>query len=76
MDARFYRVFEDEETGEVFAWANCIVPGCPHQCCRSESSMYCWPHNQMHKAGYTITEIVAQPMPVRSEGQMKPLGET
>jgi hypothetical protein len=63
MDKRFVTVFQDEDTGELFGWPDCIVPGCPHQCCRAENSMYCWPHNQMHKQGYTITEIMARPLP-------------
>lgn len=50
-------IFEDESG--LFQWPRCAIHGCPHYT-RLGQSIYCTPHTQMHDAGATVVEMMAQ----------------
>jgi len=55
-----HTLFRDE-TGELFWWKDCVVPGCENQVCRWLSETKCHPHAQNPRVKEIIEQAVCEP---------------
>lgn len=53
-----HTLFKDKDTGKLFFWKDCIVPGCPNQVCKAKGeTRFCWPHSKGDKSLKQILEL-------------------